>query len=138
MKVQPSHAVELQPVTMEGSSGCQVRWLLSSRDGAPNFAMRQFEVAPGGFTPLHHHPYEHEIYVVEGQGEVYEAGEPHTISAGDVVLISPNEVHQFKNNSDKPFKFLCLIPNSADTRPGVGQPECAAVGASDRQTPSRG
>lgn len=138
MKVQPSRSVELQPVTMEGSSGCQVRWLLSGSDGAPNFAMRQFEVAPGGFTPLHHHPYEHEIYVVEGQGEVYEAGTPHTVSAGDVVLVSPNEVHQFKNSSDKPFKFLCLIPNSADNRPGIQQPECAAVAASDSLAPSKG
>ena len=138
MKVQPSHSVQLQQVTMEGSSGCQVRWLLSSTDGAPNFAMRQFEVAPGGFTPLHHHPYEHEIYVVEGQGEVYEGGTPHTISAGDVVLVTPNEVHQFKNNSDKPFKFLCLIPNSADNRPGVQQPECAAVATSDSLATSKG
>ncbi len=138
MKVQPSHSVQLQQVTMEGSSGCQVRWLLSSTDGAPNFAMRQFEVAPGGFTPLHHHPYEHEIYVVEGQGEVYEGGTPHTISAGDVVLVTPNEVHQFKNNSDKPFKFLCLIPNSADNRQGVQQPECAAVATSDSLATSKG
>ena len=138
MKVQPSQSAELQPVTMEGSSGCQVRWLLSSTDGAPNFAMRQFEVAPGGFTPLHHHPYEHEIYVVEGQGEVYEGGKPHKISKGDVVLVSPNEVHQFKNNSDQPFKFLCLIPNSADNRPGIQQPECSAVAASDSLAPSKG
>ena len=127
MKVQSSQAVELQPVTMEGSSGCQVRWLLSRDDGAPNFAMRQFEVAPGGFTPHHHHPYEHEIYVIEGEGEVYEGETPHPIRAGDVVLVKPDDVHQFKNVGDRPLKFLCLIPNNADNRSAADRPECSAV-----------
>ena len=138
MKIQSSKAVELQAVTMEGSSNCQVRWLLSLSDGAPNFAMRQFEVAPGGYTPLHHHPYEHEIYVVEGEGEVYEGDIPHSIRAGDVVLVKPDDVHQFKNNSDKPLKFLCLIPNSADNRPGIQPPECSAVAAAGSTPASKG
>ena len=129
MKVQSSKSVELQQVTMEGSSGCQVRWLLSSTDGAPNFAMRQFEVAPGGYTPKHYHPYEHEVYVIEGEGEAYEGDTPHPIRAGDVVLVKPDDLHQFKNTGDKALKFLCLIPNSADNRPGVQQPECSAVAA---------
>ena len=129
MKVQPSNSVQLQPVTMEGSSGCQVRWLLSKDDGAPNFAMRQFEVEPGGFTPKHHHPYEHEIFVIEGQGEVYENDQPHPIRAGDVVLVKPDDVHQFRNVGETPLKFLCLIPNAADNRPNVPQSECNAVDA---------
>lgn len=127
MKVQSSQSVELQAVTMPGSSACQVRWLLSRDDGAPNFAMRQFEVAPGGFTPRHHHPYEHEIYVLEGEGEVYDGNTPHAIHAGDVVLVKPDDVHQFKNVGDKPLKFLCLIPNNADNRSPAQQPECSAV-----------
>ena len=105
MKVQTSDSVELQKLTMEGSSGCQVRWLLSRDDGAPNFAMRQFEVEPGGFTPKHHHPYEHEIYVIDGEGEVYAGEVPNAIKAGDVVLVKPNEVHQFKNVGDRPPRF---------------------------------
>lgn len=127
MKVQSSRDVELQGVTMEGSSGCQVRWLLSQDDGAPSFAMRQFEIEPGGYTPRHHHPYEHEVYVIDGEGEVYEGDTPHRIGAGDVVLVKPDDVHQFKNVGDKPLKFLCLIPNSADNRSQAVQPECSAV-----------
>jgi quercetin dioxygenase-like cupin family protein len=44
-------------------------------------------------------------------------------------LVKPDDVHQFKNVGDKPLKFLCLIPNSADNRPGVAPPECSSVGA---------
>ena len=127
MKVRSSNEVDLQKVEMEGASGCQVRWLLSKGDGAPNFAMRQFEVEPGGYTPLHHHPYEHEIYVVEGEGEVFEDDQPHAIRAGDVVLVKPDDVHQFRNTGDAPLKFLCLIPNSADNRPVSEQSECNSV-----------
>lgn len=112
---------------MEGSSGCRVRWLLSRDDGAPSFAMRQFEVEPGGHTPRHHHPYEHEIYVIEGEGEVYENDTAHPIRAGDVVLVKPDDVHQFKNPGSKPLKFLCLIPNSADNRDQPVPPECRSV-----------
>lgn len=124
MKVQSSDQVEQQPVTMEGSSGCQVRWLVGERDGAPTFAMREFEVEPGGFTPRHFHPYEHEVYVLSGTGVILENDQPHPLRAGDVVLVTPDEVHQFRNTGSTPFKFLCLIPNSATGKQVTVMPEC--------------
>jgi quercetin dioxygenase-like cupin family protein len=113
MKVNHYQQVSQAPVTMEGSSGCRVRWLLDAEQGAPNFAMRQYEVAPGGYTPRHSHPYEHEVFVLEGQGAVLEGDVEHRIAQGDFVLVSPNEVHQFRNTGRAPLKFLCLVPNSA-------------------------
>ena len=76
-----------------------------------NFAMRIFEVAPGGHTPLHNHPYEHEIFVMDGAGTVWRDGQEVAIKPGDVLYIPADEKHQFKNTvADKPFKFMCLIP----------------------------
>ena len=124
MKVNHYQAVAQQPVEMEGSQGCSVRWLLGERDGTPNFAMRQFDVAPGGFTPRHSHPYEHEVFVLEGEGEVFEGVEPHPLRAGDVVFVRPDEVHQFRNTGATPLKFLCLIPNSAAGKKVTVAPEC--------------
>lgn len=124
MKVNSCEQVAQQPVEMEGSQGCQVRWLLGERDGAPNFAMRQFEVAPGGFTPRHSHPYEHEVFILEGRGEVFEGDSPHPLAAGDVVFVKPDEVHQFRNTGDVPLKFLCLVPNSATGKAVTVAPEC--------------
>jgi quercetin dioxygenase-like cupin family protein len=86
--------------------------------------MRQFEVGPGGHTPKHHHPYEHEVYVLAGQGEIYEGDSPHAIEAGDVVFVEPDEVHQFRNTGDSPLKFICLVPNSAGQGPA---PECGRL-----------
>ena len=124
MKVTPSQEVPSKTVEMEGAQGCTVRWLVGTEDGAPNFAMRQFEVAPGGYTPRHRHPYEHEVFVLEGQGVVYEGDQRHPLRAGDVVLVKPDEVHQFCNTGDLPLKFLCLIPNSAASQPVTVVPEC--------------
>lgn len=113
MKVKHYQQVEDRPVDMEGAHGCRVRWLVNDTDGAPNFAMRQFEVAPGGHTPKHHHPYEHEVYMLEGQGVVLEGDVEHPLHPGQAIFVAPNEVHQFRNTGDVPLKFLCLVPHSA-------------------------
>jgi quercetin dioxygenase-like cupin family protein len=124
MKVNHYERIAQQSVEMEGAHGCQVRWLLGERDGTPSFAMRQFEVAPGGYTPRHHHPYEHEVFVLEGEGVVYEGDQAHQLKKGDVVFVKPDEVHQFRNTGNSPLKFLCLVPNSATGKKAVVAPEC--------------
>jgi quercetin dioxygenase-like cupin family protein len=124
MLVNHYEAIESKPVDMPGSSGCSVRWLVGAPDGAPNFSMRQFEVAPGGHTPKHFHDYEHEVYVLAGRGEVFEGDQSHPLGPGDVVLVKPNEVHQFRNTGQSPLRFLCLIPNDALTKPINVAPEC--------------
>jgi quercetin dioxygenase-like cupin family protein len=125
MKVQPHESIPANEVTMEGASGCTVRWLVGKQDAAPNFAMRQFEVAPGGYTPKHFHDYEHEVYVLEGEGVVMEGDNTHCLHAGDVVYVVPNEVHQFRNTGSTPLKFLCLVPNASYDKPISMAAECA-------------
>jgi len=124
MKVSHYEQVAMQPVEMEGAVGCSVRWLVSRADGAPNFAMRQFEVAAGGHTPKHTHPYEHEVFVLEGAGVVLEGDVEYPLRAGDVVFVNPDEIHQFRNTGSGPLKFLCLVPNTAPGAPPVTAPEC--------------
>ena len=125
MKVTPYEAVSSAPVTMPGSQGCAVRWLVDETDGAPNFAMRQFEVAPGGYTPRHSHPYEHEVFVLDGQGEILEDETPRPLRPGTVVFVAPDEIHQFRNTGATPLKFLCFVPNSHRNLPATMAPECA-------------
>jgi quercetin dioxygenase-like cupin family protein len=112
MKVVPYETVPAADVTMPGATGCKVRWLVDEQDGAPTFALRQFEVAPGGFTPRHSHPYEHEVFVLEGEGEILEADQPRPLRPGTVVYVAPDELHQFRNTGTAPLKFLCLVPHS--------------------------
>ena len=124
MKVAHAEHIPSKKVEMKGAAGCQVRSLVGEQDEAPNFAMRQFEVAPGGYTPRHQHPYEHEVFVLEGNGTVFEGDKAHSLRAGDVVFVKPNEVHQFRNTGTTALKFLCLIPNSAVGKQVTVVPEC--------------
>ena len=94
----------------EGASKLKIRWLITKETGAENFAMRLFEMEPGGYSPLHAHSLEHEVFILDGEGCVYDGEKKKEVRTGDVVFISPNERHQFKNNGKKPLKFLCLIP----------------------------
>ena len=124
MKVNHFKEIPAKPVEMEGAHACTVRWLLGHADGTPTFAMREFEVAPGGYTPRHSHDYEHEVFVLSGSGVVFEGDAPHNLTAGDVVFVQPNEVHQFRNTGTQPMRFLCLIPNSAAGKAMKVAPEC--------------
>lgn len=109
----PEECVE---VGAEGAEGVSIQWLLDEQTcDAPNFAMRYFVVEAGGNTPLHAHPWEHEVYIVRGSGEVVHADEVTEIGPGTALLVSPDEEHQFRNTGSEPLEFLCLVPNGPAT-----------------------
>lgn len=102
--------VELEIPSEEGIQDVKVRWLISKKDGAENFAMRLFEIQPGGHTPLHQHDWEHEIFILEGNGITKDKTREEPFKPGDILFISPMEWHQFVNTSKEPLKIICLIP----------------------------
>jgi len=101
------------PVAMAGAENVKLREVLTARENAPNFALRVFDLEPGGFTPHHDHDYEHEVFVLSGQGEVTEGETVHQLTSGSVVLMMPGVPHQFRNSGDEMFRFICLIPNQS-------------------------
>ena len=109
MKIFPYTDVEAEDAE-GGSSKLKVRWLITKETGAENFAMRLFELEAGGHSPFHSHPWEHEVFILEGEGLVVSEEKEVKFKAGDVIFLPPNEKHQLKNNSKKLVKFLCLIP----------------------------
>ena len=111
MKVVRYEQVEAATVDADGAVGCRMRCLIGPDDAAPSFSMRHFEIASGGNTPKHSHAYEHEVFVLEGQGVVLEGNREHPISAGAAVYVPPNQLHQFRNTGTGTLKFLCLIPH---------------------------
>jgi len=113
MKVEKSANVTKKPVEVEGAKGIGIRWLIAKEDGAPNFAMRMFEVEPGGHTPLHRHSHEHEVFVLEGNGIVTDEGRERPIGPEDVVFVPGDAEHNFRNTADSTLRFLCLVPMSA-------------------------
>ena len=92
--------------------GVNIRWLLTGQDDTPNFAMRIIELAPGIVFQPHNHPFEHEIYVLEGEGFVTDPdGDFGKMEAGKCLLVQPDEPHGYRNTGDVTLRFICVIPN---------------------------
>ena len=94
----------------QGAKGVKIRWLITESDDAKHFVMRHFEIAPGGHTPYHDHAWEHEVFILNGNGLlVSEAGEE-PLRSGDVVFVPGGEKHNFRHAGQEPLCMLCLIP----------------------------
>ena len=90
--------------------GVLCRVVIGPEDGAPRFTMRLFEVRPGGSTPFHSHWWEHEVFILSGEGTVKGKGEEKAIGTGTVVFIAPDEEHCLVNNGKEILRFICVIP----------------------------
>lgn len=121
MLIQRTDDLPAAPVKMDGVRGVAMRVLLGREHGMPHFSMRHFSVEPGGHTPRHRHDYEHEVFVLEGEGTVEHEGELRAIQAGDAIYVPANALHQFVNRGEEPLRFLCLVPgatNCGEPTPG--------------------
>ncbi|HDN95555.1 MAG TPA: cupin domain-containing protein [Thermoplasmatales archaeon] len=110
MFVKNYKEVEMEDVKEEGAKEVKIQWLIDEKIGR-TFAMRRFTIKKGGHTPLHKHDWEHEVFVLAGEGAlVDENGKEYPLKPGNFAYVEPNEVHQFKNKGDEDFIFLCMIP----------------------------
>jgi quercetin dioxygenase-like cupin family protein len=112
MKIEKSSNISKSPVEMDGAKDVGIRWLISKEDGARNFAMRMFELEPGGHTPLHTHSQEHEVFILEGEGTFVFEGQQHPFGAEYVIFVPPNREHRFMTTGDSVLRMLCIIPTN--------------------------
>ena len=110
MKVAPYEDLESKPVEDPAASGVTMRIAVGPEDGAPNFVMRVFTVEPGGHTPRHEHPFEHEVFFYEGKGEMFHEGKTFPVGPGYVAYIPAGSLHQFVNTGNDPLVFVCVVP----------------------------
>lgn len=99
----------------ETTQGLTIRRLIGEIDGAGDFMLDVFEIEPGGYSELHRHPWDHQVFVVSGSGELRGGGESTRFGEGDVVFVPPDEEHQFLNPGAEPVLFVCSIPKAAMT-----------------------
>ncbi len=109
MRVGHVDEIEAVAVTMEGARDVRMRVVVGEDQGAPNFIMRVFDVAPQGHSPHHTHAFEHEVLVLAGRGTLLEEGTETALAPGDVVFVPPNVLHQFRA-SPEGLRFLCVVP----------------------------
>ena len=111
MPIMRAEEVDKRLVEDSAAKDTYIQEYVTARDGAPNFALRVFELQPGGYTPYHAHPWEHENYILEGQGELVNPdGSATPLKPGDGAFVPPLQKHQYRNTGSTVFRFICCIP----------------------------
>ena len=106
----PKEKVEMENEEGEKTTGTWIQWLIREKQEAKNYAMRLFTMEPNAKIAKHYHPWEHEIFVLSGEGIIGVGDKEVKVHAGNFLYIEPDIPHWYRNESDKEFKFLCIIP----------------------------
>lgn len=104
-----------QQIEREGIvKGVTKRVVIGPEQHAERFHMRVFTLQPEGHSPFHTHDWEHEVFVLKGEGVLVTQEEKmeSKLSAGDVAYVPPGLLHQFRNASEHAeFEFICVVPS---------------------------
>ena len=114
MKVINLDNVEKVAVDMEGVKGAFKQVPISKDDGAPVFCFRVFTLEADGHTPFHQHPFEHEIFVLEGEGVAEGPQGEISMRPGIGLYIPPDEPHGYRNTGADALRFICVVPHQPD------------------------
>lgn len=97
--------------------GVSRRVFVGETGESPHFHLRYFEIEPGGYTTLEQHQHEHVVTVLRGSGQAIVGCKEFELQFGDVLYVSPDDPHQFRNDGGtEPFGFLCVV-NAQRDRP---------------------
>jgi len=111
--IKRAREIEYAPVT--AAAGLKKGVLLDESDGTPTVSLRRFELAGGSEVPRHTNALEHEQYVLSGEYVVGIDDEEHVVTSGDAVHVPAGAEHWYRNESEEPGEFLCVVPNGDDT-----------------------
>ena len=101
--------LEVEPV--RELPGVVMREVITAEE-APRFYMSVYELEPGGATSIHAHWWEHELFILSGQGLIDTGQEKIPISQDKVIFMVPDEPHGFINNGNHPLRYILLNPRN--------------------------
>jgi quercetin dioxygenase-like cupin family protein len=98
-------------IEAENAKGVSITTLVGEDQGAKNFFMRIMKIEKEGFSPYHKHEWEHENYILKGEGFLKTEDGKSPVKEGDVIYISPNELHCYINTGNEDLEVMCIIPS---------------------------
>ena len=89
--------------------------VISGDRGEPSaFEVRYFEVEPGGYTRLEKHQHVHSVTIIRGRGYAVVGADIHPLAPFDHIYVGPMTMHQFVNDAEEPFGFICVVDANRD------------------------
>ena len=108
--------IRREDIPIEGATNAQMQWIFSKYDGTTEYSLRRFILKEQGSIPNHSHPWQHELFILSGEGVVTTDRREYHVRAGSAVYIPPGGEHGYRNEGADEFIFLCIIPNKGDER----------------------
>jgi quercetin dioxygenase-like cupin family protein len=96
--------------TSNAVKNASMKALVGKDEGWDSHVLRVLTLEKDGYSPFHKHPWPHINYVLEGIGEIEIEGVIKPVEKGSYAYIPANHMHQFRNKSDQPFMFICIVP----------------------------
>jgi len=109
MDVVNADDVAREKVELEGAEKAWIRWLVGHNRDSAAFAMRVFELEPGGCTPYHSHSQHHEMFILEGTATLVGEGGERDVGPGTAVYVPGGEYHQVRNRTEGVLRFICCV-----------------------------
>jgi len=106
-----------EAIPVSYGKGVSKRVAIGPKQGAPNFVLRVFELEPGVSTPFHAHDWEHEVFILSGEGALVEENKETPLKPNDAVLIPPSEKHCLTGRGQETFRFICVVPLKGEDTP---------------------
>ena len=96
--------------TSNAVKNASMKALVGPTEGWDSHVLRVLTLEKEGYSPFHQHPWPHINYVLAGKGEIEIAGVIQKVEKGSYAYIPENHMHQFRNTSETPFVFICIVP----------------------------
>lgn len=116
----------------EGGWDGIVRQVIAGWGHQTAFHVRYFEIAPGGYSSLEKHGHAHVVIGLRGKGHAVVGARAVALTPFDVLYLRPWEPHQFVNNGDEPFGFLCVVDAERDRPQPLSEDELVALRQSNQ------
>ncbi|MCI0440927.1 MAG: cupin domain-containing protein [Chloroflexi bacterium] len=105
--------LDKKDVAKENTAPGMERWsLVDGKKGAQSITVAEVVLAPGAKTPVHYHPTEEAMVILEGELEAILGDELFTVRAGNTVIAPPTIKHGFVNRSNRPARLFGIHPTA--------------------------
>lgn len=110
-----------EEIMCKTGSGNSIYWMITSEIGAKNFELRYIEIPINGKSSYGSHTHEHEVFIIKGRGRIKGKNYEKELKPLNAVFVPGNEEHQWINEGNETFGFICVVPKGAESE---SKPPC--------------